>query len=128
MTSSKNGNMEVSGTQIPFHRIGLKKLANKHVNNLVCALYPDIPWAGGSTPPPPPTYVKPGAFKLGCRNIYWSIYLSKLPQKRSHQSIYQSNSQKKIILCFSFRTNINICKYNFKIFLNNFYNYNFECT
>ena len=34
--------VEVSGTQILFHWIGLKKLACKHVHyNIVCALYPE---------------------------------------------------------------------------------------
>ena len=44
-------------------------------------------------------------------NILKYLSIQKLPQKPSHQSIYLSNSQKKIILCFNFITNINICKY-----------------
>ena len=40
------------------------------------------------------------------------LSIQKLPQKRSHHSIYLLNSQKKIfILCFNFITNINKCKY-----------------
>ena len=54
------------------------------------------------------------------RKVYWSLqvrvphnilkYLSieRLLQKRSHQSIHPSNSQKKHILCFNFITNINM--------------------
>ena len=54
------------------------------------------------------------------RKVYWSLqvrvphnilkYLSieRLLQKRSHQSIHPSNSQKKQILCFNFITNINM--------------------
>ena len=39
--------VEVSGTEILFHWIGLKKLAYKHViYNLDCALYPEIPGGG----------------------------------------------------------------------------------
>ena len=44
-------------------------------------------------------------------NILKYLSIHKLPQKRSHQSIYPSNSQKKFILCFNFITNLNICKY-----------------
>ena len=39
--------VEVSGTKILFRWVGLKKLANKHVNNnLVCTLCTEIPGGG----------------------------------------------------------------------------------
>ena len=39
--------VEISGAETLFHWIGLKKLANKHVNyNIVCALYSKL------NPPP----------------------------------------------------------------------------
>ena len=42
-------------------------------------------------------------------NILNYLSIQKLPQMRSHQSIYLSNSHKKIsILCFNFINNINI--------------------
>ena len=45
--------VEVSVTQILFHWIGLKKLANKHVDySLVCELHPEIPGRGGIHPSP----------------------------------------------------------------------------
>ena len=49
------------------------------------------------------------------RNILKNLSIQKLPQRRSHQSFYLLNSQKKIIFisCFNFLTNINIY---FKIF------------
>ena len=54
-------------------------------------------------------------------------YLSilKLPQKRSHQSIYISNSHKKI---FIFCINHNICNCILENIFESFYKYNFECT
>ena len=36
-----------------------------------------------------------GAFKIGCHAISKYLSIQKLPQKRSHQSIYLSNSHKK---------------------------------
>ena len=50
-------------------------------------------------------------------NILKYLSIQKLPQKRFHQSVYPSNSHKRIfilVLCFNFITNINICKYKLK--------------
>jgi len=61
-----------------------------------------------------------GYFRIVYRSLqvrvphYILKYLSihKLPQKRSHQSNYLSNSRNNIIiLCFNFITNINTLKY-----------------
>ena len=54
---------EVSGIQLLFHWIGLKKLVQKHVyHNLVCALSPEIP-GGGEAESSPPTYITYNAKK-----------------------------------------------------------------
>ena len=48
--------VEVSGTQILFHWIGLKKLAYKNVkHSLICAFTPEIP--GGGVHHPTPTHI-----------------------------------------------------------------------
>ena len=62
------------------------------------------------------------------RNILKYLSIQKLTQKRSHLSIYLSNSKKKFILCFNSLTNIYICKYIIYIFTSNFYEHYFECT
>ena len=50
-----------------------------------------------------------GAFKFGCRMIFWSIHLSKSCRKSLFSLFIYRIDTKKIILCFNFISNINIC-------------------
>ena len=54
------------------------------------------------------------AFKFGCREIFWNIYLSqKLPQ-----NIKFTHTQKKFILCFNYKKNITFVNIYLKMFSN----------
>ena len=73
-----------------------------------------IVWSNYSTNP------GTGFFK----KVYRSPKICRKSGLNSHQFFYLSNLHKKIfILCFNFITNINICKYIFKIFSSNFWMY-----
>ena len=57
------------------------------------------------------------------------LSIQKLPHKRSHQSIYLSNSHKKIfILCFNFIKNINTYMNNIYIYRYFLVIFHFKCT
>ena len=64
-----------------------------------------------------------GAFKFGCRIIFWSIYLSKSCRKSGliSLSIYRIHNKKIFILCFNLINELKICKYILKNIFESFF-------